>query len=301
MEVFMTVLATAAGQPGITLQSHQTPVHIKSVSLVVRNLDRISAFYRDIIGLELMEASGGKAVLGCGGVSLLFLTHDPAAKPQPETMPGLFHTAFLLPERRDLGLWLRHAMARNVPLEGLSDHLVSEAAYLSDPEGNGIEIYTDKPKADWQRDAAGRIRMATMRMDVEGVLGLSEGTASADVYRMPAGTRIGHVHLCVPNLPDAAALLTGPFGFDRMCSYPQADFYASGGYHHHIAVNTWRAGVIPARLPGYAGLSRVTLAANDAGAHQAMRERWIAAGGLTVDGAMQLKAPSGIVFELTAP
>jgi catechol 2,3-dioxygenase len=305
----MTIEITAAAGAGTTLQSHQTPVHIQSVSLIVRDLDRVSAFYRDIIGLEQISASGSEALLGCGGVPLLLLTHDPDAKPQPEAMPGLFHTAFVLPERRDLGVWLRHIRDRKVSLEGLSDHLVSEAAYLSDPEGNGIEVYTDRPRADWPRDAEGNIRMATLRMDVESVLALSEGrpggstpagsTPAGSTFRMPPGTRIGHVHLCVPDLQDAGALLTGPFGFDKMCSYPQADFYASGGYHHHIAVNTWRTGVIPARLPGYAGLSRVTLAATDAGTHQAMSERWMAAGGLPTDGSLQLKAPSGIVFGLS--
>jgi catechol 2,3-dioxygenase len=297
----MTLVLAPTDNPGTVLQSHQTPVHIQSVSLVVRDLDRVAAFYRDIIGLEPMGTSSGKAMLGCGGVPLLLLTHDLAAKPQPQAMPGLFHTAFVLPAREDLGRWLRHAKARNAPLEGLSDHLVSEAAYLSDPEGNGIEIYVDKPRADWPRDPAGRIRMATMRMDVEGVLALAEEIDSAGVYRMPPDTRIGHVHLCVPDLGEAGALLMGAFGFDKMCSYPQADFYASGGYHHHIAVNTWRAGAIPQRLPGYAGLSGVTLAATSAEADQAMRARWLAAGGVPSADVLQLKAKSGIAFELGNP
>ena len=294
----MTLHAARTTDTDITLQSHQTPVHVQSVSLLVRDLDRVSAFYRDIIGLEVIRASASEIVLGCGGVPLLFLLHDPAAKPQPEAMPGLFHTAFVMPERKDLGLWLRHAIDSKVLLEGLSDHLVSEAAYLSDPEGNGIEIYTDRPKADWPRDAAGNIRMATLRMDVESVLALGEGAARKGVYRMPPGTRIGHVHLCVPDLQGAGLLLTGLFVFDKMCSYPQADFYASGGYHHHIAVNTWRTRAAGARPPGYAGLSRVTLAATSNHAHQAMKERWLADGGMDTEGALLLKAASGITFAL---
>ncbi len=279
------------------LQSHLTPAHIQSVSLVVRDLDRVASFYRDCIGLDVIASSGGSAVLGKDAIALLFLTEDHAAKPQPEAMPGLFHTAFLLPTRKDLGLWLRHARATGVPLEGLSDHLVSEAAYLSDPEGNGIEIYTDRPRAEWQFDG-GKPRMATLRMDVDAVLAASAGAEYSDPFSMSSGTRIGHVHLCVPDLAQAGTLLTGALGFEKMCAYPQADFYASGGYHHHIAVNTWRKGTIARRDAGYAGLSRVTLAATTAVEHRAMSERWLALGGVPIGDAFQLQSASGILFEL---
>jgi catechol 2,3-dioxygenase len=148
------------------LESHRSPVHVEAVALVVRDLDRVTRFYRDVIGLSVLSETGGSVTLGNDGVDLVTLHSDPQAPAPPEGAPGLFHTAFLLPERRHLAQWVRTAMANTWAIEGMADHLVSEAFYLSDPEGNGIEIYRDRPRAEWTFDTNGKVRMANERIDV---------------------------------------------------------------------------------------------------------------------------------------
>jgi catechol 2,3-dioxygenase len=279
------------------VQSHRAPLHVGSVTLAVHDLARASAFYRNIVGLSVLSTSASETSLGSGNVPLLYLIKDTTSAPRPVGMPGLFHIAFLLPNRRDLGAWLHHAQRQQVALEGLSDHLVSEAAYLSDPEGNGIEIYVDRPSRDWTR-SNGTITMGTSRMDVASVMAEAGSLAVPDRYQMPEATRIGHVHLAVAKLEDAAQSIGNVLGMTRMCSYPQADFYATGGYHHHIAANTWQTSPEMHYAEGYTGLKLVTLHAPEVEFRQALALRIIEAGGAQNDKFLLIGGPSGIPFAL---
>jgi catechol 2,3-dioxygenase len=190
------MVATAAETAMPVLESHRSPVHIETVTLIVRDLGRVTQFYRDIIGLTVMRETGHQIDLGNDGVTLLTLIGDPHASLAPDGAPGLFHTAFLLPERRHLGQWLRKAMDNGWALEGMADHLVSEAFYLSDPEGNGIEVYRDRPRTEWTYDGD-KVRMANARLPVPELLALAADDGPGKTYRMPRGARIGHVCICV--------------------------------------------------------------------------------------------------------
>ena len=143
-------MSVAAGANEGAEHGHSIPpLQIAAVALVVRNVERVTAFYRDAIGLEVLHRDPSQVQLGADGIVLLHLLHQPAALPDDPASAGLFHTAILLPRRADLGRWLRHAAATGVALDGAADHLVSEAAYLHDPEGNGVEVYADRPPAAW--------------------------------------------------------------------------------------------------------------------------------------------------------
>jgi catechol 2,3-dioxygenase len=243
------------------LESHKGRLHVERVGLIVRDLDRVANFYRDVMGLEVVGEAGPAVALGVDGRALLILRHEPAAAAPPADMPGLFHTAFLLPSRRDLATWLRHAARLGVPLEGLSNHLVSEAIYLSDPEGNGIEIYVDRPSDTWVWND-GQVRMATARLDV-GDLMQDASPPYDGPWRVPSGSRIGHVHLSVASLENAEQALASELGLSVTCRYPGAVFMADGGYHHHVAANIWRRGAQQRREAGFTGLEQVTIAVRD--------------------------------------
>ncbi len=271
----MATITSETAMP--VLESHRSPVHIESVALTVRDLDRVTRFYRDVIGLTVLHEARNRIELGNDGVTLLTLIGDPQAVPAPDGAPGLFHTAFLLPERRNLGQWLRKAMDNAWALEGMADHLVSEALYLSDPEGNGIEIYRDRPRAEWTYDGD-KVRMANARIPVPELLALAAGDEPGRTYRMPEGARIGHVHLCVNALEPAAAIIDKQWAIPVMCNYPGATFFGSGGYHHHIAANIWRTQGGQQREKGQTGLAGVTLAADEP-SRAILGKAWLAAGG----------------------
>jgi catechol 2,3-dioxygenase len=294
----MITMSTAlSGKAGPLLESHRAPIHVGSVSLVVRDLDRLATFYRDVLGLTVLRAEDGRIDLGNDGVTLLSLVGDPRAASAPEGAPGLFHTAFLLPERRHLGEWLVTAAKNGWALEGMADHLVSEALYLSDPEGNGIEIYRDRPRAEWTFDAGGKVRMANQRIDVPELLALAVDSSPAQTYRMPAGARVGHVHLCVNALDAAAEVIEKRWGLPVMCHYPGATFFGAGGYHHHIATNVWRTSGGQTREAGQAGLAGVSLAATPE-ARKTLADAWLASGGTTNDGVTSLTTLDGLRFSL---
>jgi len=168
---------------------------------------------------------------------LLELQEDRAAVPRPQRSAGLFHVAILVPSRAALGRSLRRLAERRWPISGASDHLVSEALYLDDPDGLGLEIYRDRPREQWQvRD--GEVAMATDPLDLQGVHG--EPGAEAPWAGLDAGTSIGHVHLHVPHLDTAEAFYCGRIGFtSTLRRYPGALFVAAGGYHHHLGLNVW--------------------------------------------------------------
>src|SRR5215208_5628018 len=209
-----------------------------AVRLKVANLDRQHAFYERAIGLHSVDPSNGFARLGADGTTVVELVESPDAGPRPPHTTGLFHLAILVPDRGELAAALVRVTQAGWRLTGASDHLVSEALYLNDLEGNGIEIYRDRPRSEW-RYADGSIQMSTLPLDLRDLLGELE-RIQRDAGGMPAATRIGHVHLNVADLADAEAFYSGALGFDvTVRGYPGALFLSTGGYHHHIGVNTW--------------------------------------------------------------
>lgn len=212
--------------------------HIGSVSLIVRDLQRSIAFYRDVLGFGVGKDNATEAALSADGGRTLIELHERAdAIPRPRRCAGLFHFAILVPNRAALGRSLRHLADQHWPLSGVADHLVSEALYLSDPDGLGIEIYRDRPRDTWTR-VGGQIAMATDPLDLDSVA--NEPGAELPWTGLDAGTVIGHVHLHVPSLVEAERLYCGIVGFEpTVRAYPGALFVAAGGYHHHLGLNTW--------------------------------------------------------------
>ncbi|NKN35409.1 VOC family protein [Agrobacterium sp. a22-2] len=236
------------------------PVHVGQSHLVVRDLDTVAAFYQTILGLQIIEKSASGVVLGVNGAPLLTLTTRADAAKAPRTAAGLFHTAFLMPDRAALAHWIAHIAHNNVQLDGASDHLVSEAIYLSDPEGNGIEVYADRPVEDWTFHADGTVEMATHRLDLQALY----DSAPKTVWQgMKDGTAIGHLHLQVGNIPQADAFYEGVLGLKKMAAYPGASFFGAGTYHHHIAANIWNSRGATARSGAMTGLSDYTLRFNE--------------------------------------
>jgi len=228
----------------------QTP-RIGHVTLTVNDLARMTAFYRDAIGLDVLSQDGTEAVLGAA-VPLMVLRADPSARRAEAREAGLFHTAFLLPERADLGAWLLHASASRLPIAGAADHDVSEALYMSDPEGNGIEVYWDRPRDDWSW-TGDTVKMGTYQLDLDGLAQEAGHWKGA-----PAGTTIGHIHMQVGALSAAEEFWTG-LGAAITHRYPGGTFYGWDGYHHHIATNTWNSrGAAPRSFPA-TGLAEVEI------------------------------------------
>lgn len=227
---------------------------IASITLTVRDLDRVTRFYQDVIGLTPIATDASSVWLGVDGRKLLLLLHRPDLRPVDHANAGLFHTAFLLPTRADLGRWLTHAAASDITVQGAADHLVSEAVYLADPEGNGIEIYADRPRTAWRWEGT-QIVMANARLDLRALMALDPTPWSG----APSGTTIGHVHLQVGDIATAEPLYVAGLGLDITRRMPQALFISADGYHHHLALNTWNSQGAGPRDPTRAGLATVTL------------------------------------------
>ena len=234
-----------------------------AVALTVADLDGVRDFDRDAIGLaelESVDESFGSEPTGMRSSSWWA---EKNAQPRPRGTSGLFHLPIVVPTRADLARALQRVAEAGWRLSGASDHLVSEALYLSDPEGNGIELYRDRPREEWPvRD--GVLQMDTLPLDLEGVLGeLSRDESSAG---MPADTRIGHVHLNVGDLSAAEAFYAGALGFNVMVrGYPGALFVSAGGYHHHIGLNTWAGEGAPPPPSGNRGLRQFEIRLPGAG------------------------------------
>ncbi len=229
------------------------------VRLTVSDVDRSRLFYERAIGLRATELDDGTLGLGVpGGPALVELRGDSSAPRLNRRASGLYHLAILLPTRLDLAFALARLVQARWGIDGASDHLVSEALYLSDPDGNGIEIYRDRPREDWRR-IGDQLQMSTLPLDLDDIVGQLRGASELQA-EVPAGTRIGHVHLQVSDLGEAEAFYHGVLGFDVMVrGYPGALFVSAGGYHHHIGLNTWHsAGVGPAAA-GSVGLRSFTI------------------------------------------
>ncbi|WP_312795238.1 VOC family protein [Tianweitania sp.] len=240
--------------------SSSTPLRIGKVTLTVNDLAGVSAFYQSVLGLALVDQTDGVARLGVGDSVFLELVGDPSAPRSSARDAGLFHTAFLLPTRADLGSWIDYLARNRFSIQGASDHAVSEALYLADPEGNGIEVYADRPSSEWPY-ASGKLGMTTERLDIEN---LRAAAAGLEWQAAPAGSIIGHVHLQVGATPEADAFYADALGLDITARYPGASFYSSGGYHHHLAGNIWNSRNAAKRVPGSTGLREVELLAADA-------------------------------------
>ncbi|WP_068773340.1 VOC family protein [Paenibacillus sp. FJAT-26967] len=238
--------------------------HIGYVQIKVSDLAESVAFYRDVIGLKVLGQHASTAEMSADGKRpLVILEEVPGAIRIPErSAAGLYHFAILLPSRKELGYALRHLAEHRVPV-GQGDHLVSEALYLNDPDGNGIEIYADRPRDTWRKDKSGHYIMATDPVDWESLLALAGDEAWSG---MPAGTVIGHVHFHVGDLKEAERFYCELLGFEITLRFgPSALFIAAGGYHHHIGLNTWAgSGVQPAPANG-TGLRWFTLVLPDEG------------------------------------
>jgi catechol 2,3-dioxygenase len=251
--------AEASADPGPAEISAETT--LGAVSLTVTDLERSLAYYEQAVGLKTLERAGQRASLGTGDRELLPLVEEPGARPAVG-YTGLYHFALLVPERRDLARWLAHAARDRQPIVGLSDHFVSEAIYLSDPDGHGIEIYWDRPRELWE----GRVaeRMTTLPLDVDGLLGELDDPAAEPFDALASGTAMGHVHLKVAAIPDTVAFYRDLVGLGLMAQLgSEAAFLSAGGYHHHIGANTWGSGGAPPPPAGTASLRHATIVLPD--------------------------------------
>ena len=277
--------------------------HLGHVRLRVRDLDNALDFYQRVLGLRVIERDGDVATLSASGEppALLVLEGRPEAPPRPRRSTGLYHFAILLPHRRALAQALLRLARMRWPLQGASDHLVSEALYLADPEGNGIELYADRPRDAWPVRPDGEIAMATEPLDLDALLLEAARGSDDDGATMHPGAILGHVHLNVSDLGAAESFYHGVLGFDVTTrSYPGALFLAAGGYHHHIGANTWAGHGAPRPPAGAAGLVHFEVVVPDAAARDAVlaRAREAGAPAEPVNGGVRLTDRDGICVVL---
>jgi catechol 2,3-dioxygenase len=216
-----------------TIDSATTIGHL---TLAVKNLEEQRDFYLKVIGLTELDCKSKYVDLGIPGKLILRLKHCPDGIQYPHA-PGLFHLAIRLPGPETLGQWLKHLRESHYPLGGAGDHLVSEALYLTDPEGNGIEIYYDRPQEVWEYDE-NSIKMDTLAVDLESLLEKADDRPFAG---LPPGSSLGHIHLRVNDVKKGVEFYQDSLGFQVMALWPGAGFLSAGGYHHHIGVNMWNS------------------------------------------------------------
>jgi catechol 2,3-dioxygenase len=290
-----------------------------TVRLTVSDLASSRSFYELVLGMSAAERPDGALALGAvgSGQPLLELRGNSAADPMDHRRTGLYHFAILVPTRRDLAAALARLLRARWPLQGASDHLVSEALYLNDPDGNGIEIYRDRPRPEWPR-AGERIRMATLPLDLDGLLGELAGGGERDAGAvaaeadpdgrvagapLPAAAQIGHVHLQVSDLRTSEAFYSGVLGFEvTVRGYPGALFVSAGGYHHHVGLNTWHSAGAAPPPPGALGLRSLEVLLPDTESLRRVLARVDASGLATerVDGGALVRDPSGNAVLLRA-
>ena len=227
------------------------------VELSVSDLDRSLAYWQDAIGLRLLSRENGTAELGTD-TPLVRFVEEPGARPA-QGFTGLFHVALLVPDRPSLGRFLAHTVREQIPLTGLSDHVVSEAIYLRDPDYHGIEVYADRPREQWEGQVGQR--MTTLPLDTDSLLA-EAGDAGFD--GLPDGTTVGHVHLCVSDVDETIGFYRDRLGMGLTAHLgDQAAFLSAGGYHHHLGGNTWETGGAPPAPEGTARLLRFTIVVPD--------------------------------------
>jgi catechol 2,3-dioxygenase len=234
---------------------------VGAVHLTVGDLERSLDYYGTRIGLRVLERGGGEASLGTDGRELLHLVEQPGARP-PGQSTGLYHFALLVPERTDLAAWLAHAARDRVGMTGMSDHFVSEALYLRDPDYHGIEIYWDRPREQWE----GQVfeRMTTLPLDVDSILNELDDPGTAPFDGLPDGTVMGHLHLKVADVDSTIGFYRDVMGFALMAQLgPMAAFLAAGGYHHHLGSNTWESAGAQPPPEGSAALRHGTIVLPD--------------------------------------
>jgi catechol 2,3-dioxygenase len=282
---------TATGAPAVADVPPET--RMGAVHLTVADLARSIAWYDHALGLRVREHGDGRASLGAGGEDLLVLEEEPGARPA-RGYCGLYHYALLVPERADLARWLSHAARERVPLAGLSDHFVSEAIYLSDPDEHGIEIYWDRSREVWEGQVAQRL--TTLPLDVNSLLGVLPDPATERFDGLPAGTVMGHVHLRVAEIPRTVAFYRDVLGFGLMAALGNsAAFLSAGGYHHHLGANTWESARAPQAPRGFATLTQATVILPVAEEVDRLADQAARAGhdAEPHDGGVRLRDPSG--------
>ncbi|MBX3061661.1 MAG: VOC family protein [Anaerolineae bacterium] len=255
-----------------TLPTLPADLSLGYVHLTVSDLERSLVYYQESLGFQVHQREGNTAHLGAGEADMLLLTEQADALPLTRTT-GLYHFAILVPSRRDLAEVLDHLFSTQSPVGGFADHAVSEAIYLSDPDGNGIEIYRDRPRSDWY-DKQGNFLLTTLPLDIDGVLSELSGATRADHWAgLPKGTVLGHMHLKVATLAEAHHFYCEVLGFDLMLSYPGALFISAGGYHHHLGLNIWESAGAPPPPANAVGLRGFTVLLSSAADLAAIKDR----------------------------
>ena len=251
-------LGTAATPVGAEISPLTT---VGAVQLTVSELERSLTYYREAVGLDVLDQGNGQASLGVSAHELLVLLEEPGARPAVG-YTGLYHFALLVPQRTDLARWLVHGARDQVRLVGLSDHFVSEAIYLSDPDAHGIEIYWDRPREAWEGQVASR--MTTLPLDVDSLVAELPDPQHEPFDGLPDGTVMGHVHLKVADVEETVVFYRDVLGFALMAQLgPSAAFLSAGGYHHHIGANVWESAGAPPAPPGHAALRHATIVLPD--------------------------------------
>jgi catechol 2,3-dioxygenase len=254
--------------------------HMGPTTLAVSDLSQSVDFYSSVLGMKALDQKPGETTMGAGSRPLLILRELPGARPQPDYSTGLYHVAILLPTRADLGRVIINLARRQYPIGGFGDHFVSEAMYLSDPDGNGLEIYRDRPRSEWQWNGS-QVVMGTEPVDVEAVVASVENP-DAPFAGMPDGTVVGHMHLRVGDIPKGEAFYRGIIGFDVVAKMPSALFVSAGGYHHHLGMNIWHSRNAPRPPADSVGLRQYTIVVPDADTLGQLQQR-LSDAGVTFD------------------
>jgi catechol 2,3-dioxygenase len=270
-----TTSASTAGQATLPDSLRLGPVH-----LTVTDLERSIPFYEAAIGLQLARRDGAEAGLGSGGEDLLVLTEEPSARPAGRHA-GLYHYALLYPAREELARAAQRLIATQTPISGASDHKISEAIYLPDPDGNGIELAADRSREHWGDLSDPTALGGPQPLDMVSLMALVEG--SEPPAHAPGDLRVGHVHLHVGDIDGALEFWRDLVGFEVMTQFPNAAFVAAGGYHHHLGLNTWRGEGVPPMPAGVVGLRHWTIVLESPAEVAAVRER-LARSGAPVEG-----------------
>jgi catechol 2,3-dioxygenase len=247
-------------------------LRVASVRLAVSDLPRSVDFYERVLGLPVISTEGDSARLGSDRERPALVLED-IENPTPlaPASTGLFHVAWLHPSRAALAASVRRVVGQRWRFDGASDHGVSEALYLTDPDGLGIELYADRPQEQWERPGDGRgVRMVTLPLDLEDLLAQDPGGPAPAI---PAGTSVGHVHLKVSDVPRSAAFYRDALGFEEQARLPSAAFLAAGGYHHHVGLNSWQSEGASAPPDTAPGLREVEFELGDSNALDELERR----------------------------